>query len=135
MSLKRIWPTALAPVAAVGFVPATGRATSMSAPPTLADMVRDASEIVVGTVKDVREVRQGALPVMEVEVAVLGRSRRDDRLPAALPHGLEGRSAERRPVPRERAGNAALREGRAASPLPRSRELLRVPRRIAAVRR
>jgi len=67
MSLKRIWPTALAPVAAVGFVPATGRATSMSAPPTLADMVRDASEIVVGTVKDVREVRQGALPVMEVE--------------------------------------------------------------------
>src|SRR5882724_13508641 len=75
MSLKRIWPTAYAPVAAVGLVPATGRAKSMSAPPTLADMVRDASEIVVGTVKDVREVRQGALPVMEVEVAVSERIR------------------------------------------------------------
>jgi hypothetical protein len=75
MSLKRIWPAALAAVAAVGLVPATGRATSMSAPPTVADMVRDASEIVVGTVKDVREVRQGALPVMEVEVAVSERIR------------------------------------------------------------
>jgi len=74
MSLKRIWPAALAAVA-VGLVPATGGATSMSAPPTVADMSGMRPEIVVGTVKDVREVRQGALPVMEVEVAISERIR------------------------------------------------------------
>jgi len=46
------------------------------------------------TVKDVREVRQGALPVMEVEVAISGahpgRSRRDHRFPAALPTASKG---------------------------------------------